>query len=236
MNSTERLEVYKAQCSNVVCIEKALNQTKRAINEYIRRNKTHEVSNNTKIYALIYSAWAEVSFSKMIHTPYGFNLDQISKIKRCHKDNGITAAWNMAVDIAIIRSKAKRSGFNDKAKERLKELIKELIHEPSIIRNKIAHGQWSTPLNNKGTGLNLDAKTSIDNLDISFIEFLYKSQKELSQLIEHLIESPNRTFVPRHWIYITNIENIRNEYKTRNSTTKSKVLRPKKIVISRIVP
>ncbi len=39
----------------------------------------------TKILALVFSAWAEARFSKLIHTPYGFDLNEIRQIKAAYE-------------------------------------------------------------------------------------------------------------------------------------------------------
>ena len=81
MNNEQRLQVFIAQCDNVRGLASAFKQTKRVINQSLRRNKDNEVRDHTRTLALIYCAWSEASFSKMVHTPHGFTLDEIKQIK-----------------------------------------------------------------------------------------------------------------------------------------------------------
>ena len=75
------IEVYRASCQTTKEIKKHATSIKRMINAALRKNRMMEVETLTKTYALIYSAYAEVSFLKVIHTPYGFSENYIQQIQ-----------------------------------------------------------------------------------------------------------------------------------------------------------
>ncbi|GEM_PF-3711264 len=57
---------------------------------------------------------------------------------------------------------------NFKVNEKISDLIQEYIIDPSIIRNKIAHGQWSIAFNREHTNVNNDI--DLENLKCTDIE------------------------------------------------------------------
>ena len=64
--------IYQASVKNVRELKKQVKIVKRLLNQALRTNRMQEVDALTKTFALMYSAYAEVSFIKLIHTPYGF--------------------------------------------------------------------------------------------------------------------------------------------------------------------
>ncbi len=208
MNNTERLEVYRAQCANVRSIAAAFKQTKRSINDCLRKNRPLEAESHTKVLALIFCAWSEASFSKTIHTPHGFTLDEIAQIKRFTQSEGISVGWRKCIELAMRKTAAKKSNFGPNARQKLDRLVAELVLEPSTLRNKIAHGQWTVPLNRKNTAVNETLVAALTQLDVVKVDTWRVRQKKLCDVVELLIESPNKAFMNTYWGLIAEIEEI----------------------------
>ena len=150
MNQATRLIIFNAQTINVHEIVKAQVQIKRAINFAIKRRDTVTEQALTKTLALIYCAWVEVNFSKMIHTPYGFTLDEIRQIKKIYKENGLESGWEKCLELGIRKIiSSKKTNYLPNIHQELTRIIKKYIVEPSLLRNKVAHGQWKIALSEK---------------------------------------------------------------------------------------
>ncbi|KQV84611.1 hypothetical protein ASD15_05340 [Massilia sp. Root351] len=78
------------------------------------------------------------------------------------------------------------------AKEKLDELVKTYIEEPSQLRNKIAHGQLVQALNSKNDDINAGLTADILSLDIVKLDRLRSGAQGLADMIEMIIESPEK--------------------------------------------
>ena len=55
-------EIFEACCKNVKVLKKKKKMIIRLFNDALRKNSTKDIEFFTKIYAFLYSAYAEVSF------------------------------------------------------------------------------------------------------------------------------------------------------------------------------
>ncbi len=157
------------------------------INRSLKNNRMDEVETLTKVYALLYSAYAETAFLKIIHTPYGFSDDYIQQIQSA---SNLETKWLKCLEFAT-------SNLNNKGDvaNKLKWLtciMEKYIVQPSKIRNKIAHGQWKVCLNSKCTAENEETTEKILKLDYTNIDRLFNIYKLFSECVEDLIESPHK--------------------------------------------
>src|SRR5580698_4066295 len=100
MDHTAKLAIFESQTQNVLSLKTAMRQVHRAINDALRANDGPRSEAFTKIYALLFCAWAEANFSKVLHTPYGLEIDEIEQIQAAKAD-GITAAWKKCVQLGL---------------------------------------------------------------------------------------------------------------------------------------
>src|SRR4051794_19046606 len=100
MDNAQKLAIYQAQIINVRAIESSILHVRRSTNAALRTNDLPTAASLTKIYAVLFCSWAEVNFSKVIHTPYGFDLDEIEQVQS-KKSEGIRAAWKKSVELGI---------------------------------------------------------------------------------------------------------------------------------------
>lgn len=222
MNNAEKLLVYQAHTQNVKTLNTAWKNVNSHINNALRRHDQTSIQTLTKTLILVFSAWAEANFQKLIHTPYGFTSNEILQIKAEYKSDGMEAGWSKCIDLGLqkVSKDPKRSNFIPNVKKQLKKIVKEYVIEPRGIRNKIAHGQWVIALNSNNNKINNDISTKIQVLDPVVIKIWFEIFKYLSEIIECLIESPNRTFHRDYWVIVNDL----NEYieKTRGWSTATK--------------
>lgn len=206
MDRKKQLEVFQAQTANLRVLEQGWKHTKRGIHRDLLSNNQASVLLQTKLLALIYCAWSEAAFSKLIHTPHGFELDEIRQIKAAGETRSIVAAWEKCVALALKKVQSRNGNYLPNVKQELGRLIKSYIEQPSQLRNKVAHGQWQIALNSKNTALNADLKTALDNLDLVKLDLLREGCDGLCRIVEALIESPDRAFHPDYWPLLCEIK------------------------------
>jgi hypothetical protein len=206
MDRKKQLDVFRAQTANLRMLEQSWKYTKRGIHRDLLRNNQPSVALQTKVLALVYSAWSETAFSKLIHTPHGFGLDEIRQIKAAGEKNGIVAAWEKSVSLALKKVQSRNGNYIPNVKRELVRLIKAYIEQPSQLRNKVAHGQWQIALNSNNTALNPNMTTALGNLDLVKLDLLREGCIGLCKIVEALIESPDRAFHRDYWPLLCKIK------------------------------
>jgi hypothetical protein len=206
MNHQAKLEIYNAQVKNVRSIKTGMKQFHRSINDALRANDQPRIDHFTKAYAVLFCGWAEANFSKILHTPHGFTIEEIKQVQLAKKSSGISVAWKKCVDLGLRHLDAKRGSFLPNAKQKLVRIIDSHVVDPSILRNKLAHGQWTVALNSKNDAVNNDITRDINDLNIIKIDAWRKGHQRLADLIETLIESPKKAFVRDWYQHIIDID------------------------------
>ena len=196
-------------------------------NEAIKCNSVDNITLLTKLYALFYSAYAEVAFQKLINTPYGFEQSLIDEINR---QRNLEEKWVKCIELAFkhLDEKEKERKVNAgelaNKKRRIKEILDLYIIEPSHIRNKIAHGQWSVCLNNDCSNVNNEITVKISNLDFVQVDRLFSIYESFRQCIEDIIESP-KTHFRDYYDTLCKLEEYINKTKDWCLATKQKQLK-----------
>lgn len=223
------IEIYRACCENQRDIKSQATIVKRMINNAILYGRNAEIVALTKMYALLYSAFAEVSFLKLIHTPYGLSEDMILEIQR---QQNLEEKWKKCIELAYLEiNKHSILGKINNEKKRLEDILKQYIIKPSQIRNKIAHGQWCVALNNLSTSINNETTSLINNIDYVKIDVLFQIYDIFEKCVEDLIESPKKAHYKYFYSNLTELENIINKTKSWDfETRKSRILSTKKKV------
>lgn len=205
MDRNSQLAVFKAQVENVRELDAAWKHVKRSINRDLVKGNQSSVRLHTKLLALVYCAWLEASFSKLIHTPYGFDLYEIAQIKLASR-NSIVDAWKECINVAALRVNPGKSNYVPNLKRKLNQLVEKYVEEPSLLRNKVAHGQWVKALNRENAAINNDLTNAISNLDVVKLDILHYTCKSLCEIVEALIESPKRAFHRDYWLLLSQLE------------------------------
>lgn len=114
---------------------------------------------------------------------------------------------------------SKNSDLQNRRK-RLGEIIENYINSPSVLRNKVAHGQWFHALNTDNTAENIDLTRKLAELDSVELGKQFEVHKYLGLIIRDLVQSPKKGFHHNYWVRMTTLEEYLD--KTRNWNIESK--------------
>nr|WP_294866515.1 hypothetical protein [uncultured Pseudogulbenkiania sp.] len=206
MNEQQRIAVFDAQTINVRELEKAWSHTNRQINALLLQKSHKSVEITTKLLALIYCALAEALFSKLIHTPNGLPLVEIEQVKCNANARGVKFGWTKCAELAIRRVEGAKSNHGPNVLKKLSEMIEQYIFDPSLIRNKLAHGQWSVALNRENTAVNTDITNEIDAHTVVELYRRKNALEKLGAILEDIIESPNKAHHRDYWLHLMEFE------------------------------
>ncbi|CAJ0773653.1 hypothetical protein [Ralstonia chuxiongensis] len=206
MDEHQRTSVFKAQTTNVRELERAWAHINRQINALIVQKNQKSIEISTKVLALIYCALAESIFSKLIHTPHGLLLDEIEQVKVAANARGVKAGWLKCAELSLKRVGGAKSNHNHNVGQKLSAMIEEYIFDPSVVRNKLAHGQWSVALNRDNTAVNLDISKEIEEHTVVELYRRKHALEKLAAIMEDIIESPNKAHHRDYWVHLVELE------------------------------
>ncbi len=219
-------EIYRACTSNVKNLKKQRNRILALVNRAIREKNDADLISLTKMYALLYSAYAEVSFLKLIHTPQAFSEPEISQIGA---GRNLEEKWEKCFEFAFKKlNLGANLGEIANKKQKLKRILTDYIIGPSQIRNKVAHGQWMVCLNNDCTRVNHDATLKMQQLDFVKIDRYFSIYEKFQQCILDLSVS-QKTHYRDYYTIIAGLEEYIDSTKSWSlETKKQKLLTSKK--------
>ncbi|HHW53354.1 MAG TPA: hypothetical protein GXX13_09310 [Acinetobacter towneri] len=237
--TTDTNPLYQGWVDNVKNLKKAKSNLVRLINRQIKLSKTlpsgdirpcdlHIISNLSKSAFLIYSSYTEANLLKLIHLPNSFDKQEVEEILKVKKNKNIIEAWLKAINLASMKNNVSIVGVDsiETCERSLKEIVHLSLKDPSEIRNKIVHGQWSTVYNSRYLALNNTLTMEVENIDIAKIDGWYLIFDKLAELLKQLIQSPNKGFPVQYSRLIDEINNLVIETQSWNITTKrSKLLK-----------
>jgi len=227
MLETHREDVFKAQTQNVRAIEQAWKHINKTINAAYSRGDKSTAEIHTKLLAQVYCAFAEAVFSKVIHTPDGLTIDEISQVKSKGKKN-IVEAWKKCVELALRKVQGKSSGHIANTNQKIFSLIDSYIYDPSLLRNKIAHGQWAVALNSHNTKVNDNLTDMIQSITVVDLYRHKEAFQSLFRIVEDIIESPNKAHHRDYWVHIAQFEEQQAKMETWTVEKKVADLKKKK--------
>jgi hypothetical protein len=221
MTDEKIFELYKLQSRNV----RKLNQVKdilvKDINFYLKKTDDFQVEVKTKLLAVLYCAWSEAQFIQIVYTPSAFSHLEIGNIKQIKDKNGIADGWKQMVELALQKvGDWRKSSDLQNRRKRLFEVIEDYIKAPSLLRNKIAHGQWFYALNRDNTAENLDLTNELANLDSVKLIKRFEVHKYLGLIIRDLVQSPKKGFHQNYWVHITELEEYLDKTRSWDIETK----------------
>ncbi|WP_426370445.1 hypothetical protein [Pseudocolwellia sp. HL-MZ7] len=210
MSPQEIHKIFEAQTQNVKELNGAWKHINRTINGAYRNDDLMLVGLQTRMLGLVFSAYAEATFSKLIHTPCCFNGLEINQIKAAGKKD-IIKAWHESVKLGTRKISSKRSSHIPNIKQSINRLIDTYIKEPSLIRNKVAHGQWKVSLNRENDSINTEMTSKINSLDVVELYRYKVAFDKLSAIVEDIIESPNKAHWKFYWDHVSKFESEQNK-------------------------
>lgn len=227
------LSIFEAQTENVRELEKAWKDLNRTINSLYANNNHSSAKTHTKLLTQLYCAYAESIFVKLLHTPNGFTEDEILQINKIKKRN-IVAAWKKVTKLSLSKLNNPNNNHIPNTIRKVFDLINEYISDPSLIRNKLAHGQWVHALNRKNSKVHPEFENedqskptvthkirTINSVDLHKKKEAFDS---LYRIIEDIIESPHKAHYRDYWIHINKMESLQDKMKGWNIEDKIKKL------------
>ncbi len=214
MNASAIEAIFMAQVENVRELERAWKHINRDINAAYLRSQPTAVRYETKLLAFVYCALAESIFSKLMHNPHAFDWGEIEQIKAESRERGVREGWRKAVQLAMSRVDAQNTGYLQNVTQTINRIIDEYIFDPSILRNKIAHGQWVNALNRENSSVNQDLTNDINQLDVVELYRRKEALATLASIVEDVIKSPNRAHQRDYWTYLVGLEEKHKEMRS----------------------
>jgi len=223
---------YQGWVENVKHLKKSKTNIDRLINRQLKLSRLlpsgeihpvdlEVISNLSKSAFLIYSSYTEANLLRLIHLPNAFTSNEVTCILHKKKSN-IIDAWFEAIKIALSKNNVTLVGNITHANclTSLKSIKKNYLKDPSEIRNKLIHGQWTIAYNSKYTSKNSDVTDKISSIDIAQINAWYKVFDKFSELLKQLIQSPNKGFSVQYSQIINEINSISRDTQTWNIYSK----------------
>ena len=226
MSPDEVKKIFSAQCDNVKELSNAWIHINRTINKALIEDNKKLVSFQTRMLSLVFCAYSEATFLKLIHTDNKFSSDEINQIKKSG-NSSVVNGWKKCLELAIAKIDSKASNHVPNVAQRSLDLIEEYIEEPSLIRNKIAHGQWHTALNRNNTKINNHLTKKIKNLTVIDLTRYKAAFDSISIILEDIIESPNYAHWKFYWTHVTKFESEQKKMSKYTLADKTKTLKNK---------
>ena len=231
MTDQEIEDLYVLQSKNVRRLKQVQTNLIKDINFYLRKSNDFQVEIKTKLLALLHCTLSEAQFIQIVHTPYGFTSSEIEKIKNA-KSSNLENGWKLMIDLAMDKVGDWNSNQDLLGRRNsLLKIIDEYILTPSIIRNKIAHGQWKFALNRENTKENEGLTKQLDELNIVDVSKWFDIHQYMGLIIRDLIQSPKKGFHNNYWINLTDLEEYLNRSKGWTLETKKTLLKMKPIKV-----
>ena len=163
-------------------------QLLRQLNRCLATNNLSAVESLTISFALMFSTWAEAQFMQVLHTPDFLQDSDIEDARaKC-----IEKQWIYLLDKGFARVQENQP-LKDEKKHDIALIIQKNTVQASLIRNKLAHGQFQIALNREWTNKREDMTTQIAELDFVKIDYLFKIQQVIGFLIRDLVQSPGNS-------------------------------------------
>lgn len=228
LSKEEIYELFVNQSKNVRYLGKIKRTLIKELNFALKNDDEHILKMKTLQLALLYSAWSESQFIQMLYTPNGLSSDEINQILKIKKKKGIVSGWKKLLELGMKKvSNSKSTNTIPNSKQFLNSLIEKYIEGPSIIRNKIAHGQWIVALNGKNTGVNQGISDNLEYLDFVEVDRNFEIHNYLSSVFRDLLQSPQKGFFKNYWSHLSELKTFIQDSKDWSLLSKKSQLAKK---------
>ncbi len=224
LDSDSISELYKGSVKNRKCIRSAIKQSRRRINEYMKKNNDHCLKLETLHFATLFLYECEALLLEVITFENAFSTDNVIDILSRHT---LEDKWRTAFDLAVKQfdwtvSENLLQVPISNAQEHHKQvigdfngLLEEHLLKPIRIRNKICHGQPVVAFS-ESWRLNQESTTALDELKSDDVETDWIVLERMARILGELIKSPDKAH-PRD--YEKEIGALLDEVVRRNEST-----------------
>ncbi|RWQ33949.1 MAG: hypothetical protein EOS20_23625 [Mesorhizobium sp.] len=190
-------DLYKAHVLNLKAVQAGIAHTERELRAALARQDAPSANTLIKILLLLTGAWAECRLKKLLYEPSGF--DNIARREIFDKRSQIES-WQASLELGyrkrynVPKAKLSERTLKPTALMRYRALADVISGElaPVIeMRNTLAHGQWSRPLNSEGTDISGSMISAIKKENALSVRFKLLLLESLAMIIHDLVASPN---------------------------------------------
>ena len=225
-------KLYHFHVANLQAIDAAMERVARALRDAIARNDTQTVDAFVRLYALLLGAWAECRLCKLLFESTGFIQQARADILEVSHQ---LDRWHKAVDTAfrtcygVPRAPLSERSLPYSAFARftaIQEALDDDLQGVIQLRNKLAHGQWAYPLNDRGDDV---AQEQMDALRVENLLSLQFKKTLLSYLCDtiHDLVVSRPTFERDFDAHYRLIVETRRNLRTRKYQSYERQLREK---------
>lgn len=216
-------EIYGFHVANLRSIEIALKNTALSARKAISEENQPATDSFIRLYALLIGTWAETRLRKLLYERSGFTegernrvLTQISQLEQWQKLIEVAFRKHYGIPHAQLTS----TSLPFTAHARYASLVNILDNNLRVVievRNKLAHGQWIYPLNNKGNDIETNKYALLNKENLQSLQLKKSLLSSLADIVHNLVVSLptfERDF-DSNYSRITNTENnlINRNYK-----------------------
>jgi len=187
--------LYKYHVDNLRSIEIAIKNTAISARKAISEENTQAINCFVRLYALLLGSWAEIRLKKLLFEQNGFTvkqrnliLSQPTQVEKWLKAAEVVFREKYSVPSANLTDStlpftahARYSSLNNILKKDLRLVIE--------IRNKLAHGQWIYPLNNRGDNVDQEKYRQLNNENLPSLQYKLSLISSLADIVHDLIVS-----------------------------------------------
>lgn len=170
---------------------------KSTLKSLYKNDKIKELDSKTQILTVLYCTWSEAVFKKLIHTPHGLTIEQ----RQNTFGSNVEDKWINLIKEVLNRIPIDNNQDDvNQIKLELEIIARKYIIEPSKLRNKIMHGQWSEALNSSNRDLIIETSFLISKLDIVELNIAFDIHNIFIEILEQILESnrPEDMITNRH--------------------------------------
>lgn len=223
-NTQNNDTVFSLETQNVrVGFYRHRKQLLRSLNSSLVRHDLVMIETLTFAYVLLFAAWSEAQFMQLLHTPHSLSEVEINTIKNLKNQSGIGEAWKELIRYAFAKVPGHVKDVKNK-ETRLLKIVEENVIPNSLIRNKVAHGQWVVALNREHTAKNENLTNELQKLDYIQVDFLFQIQQVIGFIVRDLLQSPERGHFRYFWQHDTKLQSLLDKKYLQNTKSKLQVL------------
>jgi len=186
----QSFDLHKAHVRNMRSVDTAVAALLDMGRRSIRERHDRHLREITRAALLMLGVKLENRLGTIVHHPGGFSDQERQEILNTDR----LTAWTLIVDVGF-RRRSNRWQLDEPSLGldqyqryvRVREAVQTHIRPIVVVRNRLAHGQWDTVLNAKGTGTNVDLEESIRSETVQTIKLKDTLSRHLGRVVEDLV-------------------------------------------------
>ncbi len=220
-NMATDAKLYEWHVANIRSVEIALKHAALSCRQAIAERNVPANRSFVSLYAFLLGAWAETRLRKLLYENPGLDEGERNKVLG---NSSQIEQWSCVTELGfrkhyhVPKATLSENSLPFIAYARfckLNEMLKEDLRGVIEVRNKLAHGQWVYPLNNKGFEVETAKYRALKDENLPSLQYKKAMVASLANIVHDLIVSPatlDRDF-DEHYRHIAN---TRSNLRTRS--------------------